>query len=58
MKRFAGGMICLTLSVVVLTSSMSGCLRHKKTAPGYGPSAAWIEDWRDKIKESVDDPEN
>jgi len=50
-------MICLTLSIVVLTSSMSGCLRNKKTAPGYGPSAAWIEDWREKIKESVDDPD-
>jgi hypothetical protein len=45
------------VSVVAPASILSGCGRHGKTDPGYGPSAEWIDDMRDRIRKGVDDPD-
>jgi len=49
-------LLLLMLAFVVLAPSTSGCLRNKKTDPGYGGSE-WIDDWRDRIRKGVDDPD-
>lgn len=48
---------CMTLAVIVLASSLSSCGRFKKTAPAYGPGSEWVDDMRDRIRKSVDDPD-
>lgn len=50
-------LVFLTVSVVASALILSGCGRHGKTAPGYGPSSEWIDDMRERIRKEVDDPE-
>ena len=50
-------LVCLMVSVVAPASILSGCGRHAKTDPGYGPSSEWIDDMREQIRKNVDDPD-
>ena len=49
--------VCLTVAFGALSVSSTGCIRKKATAPGYGPGYEWVDDMRDRIPKSVDDPD-